>query len=122
MKDRSEIMKDVGKVRKRKIMIQKLTLGQDDIGNTIETWPEWQVLWVEVNSLFGSEYYAAATINEENTLKFTARYAPFIDDIDNINYRISYKSKLYDIKNVDLLSDNGMWVIIKALERGVNHA
>lgn len=118
MKDKKEVMKDVGKVRKSKIVIQKQVITQDHIGNSIKSWVDYQALWVEVNSLYGNEYYAAKSVNEENTLKFTARYAAFVDTIDTINYRVIYKNKWHDIKIIDFLNDNGIWVIIKALERG----
>jgi len=119
MRDKKEVMKDLGKTRKKRITIQKQEVTTDDIGQQISGWVDWQNAWAEINSLYGDEYYAAAAINEQDTLKLTLRYAVFINEMDKINYQIIYKNKPYDIKNIDFLNDNGMWVIIKALKRGV---
>lgn len=113
-------MKNVGLVRRRKIAIQKLEVLTDTIGQEYEEWVNWKELWVERNNLWGQEYYAAKSVNEENTLVFTARYVSFVDDIDSVNYRVLYNEKLYDIKHIDYLKDDGLWVKIKALERGIN--
>lgn len=120
LKTKAEVMKDVGKVLRRKITIQKLGIITDEIGNQKKEWVDWKAVWAERNNLWGQEYYAAKTVNEENTVAFTVRYAPFIDEINNTSYRIKFNNKTYDIKQIDYLNDNGLWVKIKALERGTN--
>lgn len=117
MKAKSEKMKDLRKVRRRKITIQKLTtVKKDKIGNEIREWDDWKTLWVEKNHLWGEEYYAAKTVNEEKALKLTLRYVFFLDEINTTGYRIVYNNKKYDIDNIDHINDDGMWVVIKALE------
>lgn len=120
LKTKTEIMKDVGKVLRRKIVIQKMEIIEDEIGNQKKEWIDWKTVWAERNNLWGQEYYAARAVNEENTLVFTTRYAPFIDEINNTSYRIKFNNKTYDIKQIDYLNDDGLWVKIKALERGIN--
>lgn len=120
LKTKTEIMKDVGKVLRRKIVIQKMEIIEDEIGNQRKEWSDWKTVWAERNNLWGQEYYAAKAVNEENTVVFTARYAPFIDEINNTSYRIKFNNKTYDIKQIDYLNDDGLWVKIKALERGAN--
>jgi SPP1 family predicted phage head-tail adaptor len=120
LKTKAEIMKDVGKVLRRKIAIQKMEITEDEIGNQKKEWVDWKTIWAERNNLWGHEYYAARAVNEENTVAFTVRYAPFIDEINNTNYRIKFNNKTYDIKQIDCLNDDGLWVKIKALERGIN--
>lgn len=114
MKAKANVMKDLAKVRRRRIIIQKRTITEDDIGNQIEAWNDWKTLKAKKEGLWGQEYYAAQVINEENTIVFTVRYVAFIDDIDTIDYRIMFDSTSYDIKNIDHVNDD-IWVKIKAL-------
>lgn len=120
LKPKKEVMKDVGKVLRRKIIIQKQEVVEDEIGNQKKDWVDWKTIWTERNNLWGREYYAAKAVNEENTLIFTVRHAPFINEIDNIKYRVKFEGKIYDIKQIDYLEDDGLWVKIKALERGAD--
>ena len=120
LKTKSEVMKDVGKVLRRKIIIQKFTVIQDELGNQFQEWTDWQTVWAERNNLWGQEYYAAKVVNEENTVVFVIRDAPFIEEMNTLEYRIKHEDKVFDIKQIDRLQDGGLWVKIKALERGVN--
>lgn len=120
LKTKTEAMKDVGKVLRRKVVIQKLTVVEDEIGNQKKEWVDWKTLRVERSNLWGKEYYAAKAVNEENTLVFTARYGPFVDEINTVEYRALFEGKHYDIKQIDHIQDDGLWVKIKALERGAD--
>lgn len=117
MKSKAEVMKDLGKVRRRKIIIQKKIDDFDDIGNPVEIWANWKTIRVERSSLWGQEYYAAQAVGEEKTVVFIAKWVSFLDDLNVVEYRILFDGKAYDIKNIDPLQDDGMWVKIKATER-----
>ena len=114
MKSKAEVMKDLAKVRRRKITIQKKTEDFDDIGNQIEVWEDWKTLKAKKEGLWGQEYYAAKTVNEESTIVFTVRYVEFIDEIDTVDYQVIFDGKAYDIKNIDRVNDD-IWVKIKVL-------
>lgn len=105
MKSKSEVMKDLAKVRRRKITIQKKTSDFDSIGNQIAVWKDWKTLKAEKIGLWG---------NEESTIVFTVRYVAFIDGIDTVDYRIMFEGKPYDIKNINRVNDD-IWVKIKVL-------
>ncbi|HHY42567.1 MAG TPA: phage head closure protein [Thermoanaerobacterales bacterium] len=120
IKSKKEAMKDVGKVLRRKIIIQKMEVVQDDIGNQKMEWVDWRPVWAERNNLWGQEYYAAKAVNEESTIVFTVRYAPFIDEMNTVDYRIKHNGKFYEIKQIDYLQYDDLWVKIKALERGAD--
>ncbi len=120
IKSKKEVMKDVGKVLRRKIIIQKMEVVQDDIGNQKMEWVDWRPVWAERNNLWGQEYYAAKAVNEESTIVFMVRYAPFIDEMNTVDYRIKHNGKFYDIKQIDYLQYDGLWVKIKARERGAD--
>ncbi|MGI6629355.1 MAG: phage head closure protein [Bacillota bacterium] len=119
LKTKAEAMKDVGRVLRRKIVIQKQEITEDELGNQTQDWADWKTVRAERNNLWGQEYYAAKAVNEENTVFFIIRHAPFIDDMNTVDYRIKYDGKFYDIKQIDFLKDDGLWVKIKALERGM---
>ncbi len=114
IKSKAEVMKDLAKVRRRKIIIQKKTFDFDDIGNQIEVWKDWKALKAEKTGLWGQEYYAAQAVNEQDTIVFTVRHVVFIDEIDTVDYRIMFDGVPYDIKNIDRVNDD-IWVKIKAL-------
>lgn len=118
LKTKADVMRDVGKVLRRKITLQKLIITEDELGIQRREWVSWKTLWVERSNLWGREYYAAKAVNEENTLVFTARYGPYIDEINAVEYRVLFEGRKYDIKQIDHLQDDGLWMKIKALERG----
>lgn len=120
MKAKSEVMKDLARVRRRKIVIQKKTVVEDEWFNQVETWVDWQEVWAERSNLWGESYYAARAVNEENTVEFTIRYASFVEQIDTTNYQIVFEGRAYSIEQIDHLKDDGLWVKLKCLERGAN--
>ena len=120
MKSKAEVMKDLGRVRRRKIVIQKQTDIEDEWGNVAKDWADWRTIWAEKSGLWGEAYYAARSHGEQNTVEFRVRHVQFIEDMDTVNYRIIYEDKPYDIKQIDHLRDDGQWVKFKCLEAGVN--
>lgn len=147
MKSKAEVMKDLAKVRRRKIVIQKKTEGFDEWENPVEAWVDWKTVWAERESLWGKEYFAARAVGEEGTIEFVIRHVGFLDELDTVNYRIVLESSHhdfvsdggglisaiqpvllqkrvdrtrrveYDIKHIDRLTDDGMWVKLRCLER-----
>ncbi len=77
------------------IMIQKI---KDD-----ETWSDYHSCHANINKSNGKEYYNASTNITSGTFNFKIRYCKKIDDIqyNTAMYRIIYKNKIFDIKNVD---------------------
>ena len=65
-----------------------------------------------LSNLHGREYYAAAAVQAENTVKFTIRYLPDIDTA----MRISFRDKSYDIKAIDNIRYQNRFIEIKAQE------
>lgn len=120
LKSKQEVMRDVGKVLRHIIEIEKKTVSEDDIGNQLETWNQWGIFWVEANGLYGTEYYAASSVNEENTVEISLKYCIDLDDLNTIEYRVIFKNKTYDIKNIDHVKYQNNWVKLKLMERGIN--
>jgi SPP1 family predicted phage head-tail adaptor len=55
----------------KRITIQKPITTTNERGFEIETWEDFKTVWAAVSNLHGREYYAAAAIQAENTVKFT---------------------------------------------------
>ncbi len=116
MKPKAEAMKDLARVRRRTIVVQKKIDGYDGIGNPVEIWSNWRTLKAEKTELFGQEYYAAAAVGQEQTTIFTVPYVSFIDAMNTVEYRLLYDGKAYDLKHIDHLPGE-TWVKLRAIER-----
>lgn len=97
---------------RHRITIQKLETTTNENGYEIETWTDFKNLWAAVSNLIGREYFEAAEVQTENTIKFTIRY---IDEIDT-TMRILFKGKQYNITSIDNIKYANKFVEIKALE------
>lgn len=97
---------------KHRITIQKPVVIIDESGFERETWEDFKTVWASISNLHGREYFEAATVNAEKTIKFTIR---FIDGIDN-SMRISFKGKQYEITFIDNIKYENRFLEIKALE------
>jgi len=86
---------------REKIAIEKCTITADEIGNHKSTWAEYYTGYAYVNMLSGSEYWAAAQLNAEQTVQFTLRYHRLLDGMDSTNYRIIFRGDTYNITSVD---------------------
>lgn len=117
MRAKAEVMKDLAKVRRRTITIQSKIDTEDEIGNPIEVWSNWKTVKAEQTSLWGQEYYAAAAVGQEETVVFTLKHVAFLDALDSVQHRLIYDGKAYDIKHIDPLKDDGMWLKVKAILR-----
>lgn len=115
-------MRDLGKVLRHKIMIQKMTTEYDEWENQVRVWTDWQEMWAKRSNLFGQTYYAAKVAGEENTVEFEVRDAPFMEELVHSvdEYQVVFGETEYVIKQVDPLRDGGGWVKLKCLERGVS--
>lgn len=120
MKSKAEVMRDLGRVRRRKIAIQKQTDIEDEWGNVTKDWADWQTIWVERSSLWGKAYYAARAVNEENTVEFVLRHVGFLDELNTFDYQVVFEGVAYEIKQIDHLEDDNMWIKLRCLEAGAN--
>lgn len=117
MKPKAEVLKDLTKVRRRLITLEKRTLAFDDERNHVELWAPWKTLKAEKTQLYGTEYYAAAALGEEQTVVFTVRKLDCLTEVNTTDYRLTYDGRAYDIKQVDGLDDGGLWAKIKAISK-----
>ena len=100
-----------GELRHR-ITFQRLTTTINENGFEIEEWKDFTTVWAKASNLHGREYFEAAAIQMENTLKFTIRYLSEIDT----SMRIIFKERHYDIKSIDNIKYENKYMEIKAME------
>lgn len=96
----------------KRITIQELKLSINENGFEIEEWIDYKRIWAGVSNLHGREYFDAAAIQMENTVKFTIRYLPGIDT----SMRIVFKDKNYNITSIDNIKYRNRFMEIKAME------
>ncbi len=118
MRDKKAAMKDLGRVCRRKIVIQQYSEKKNEWGDPIGAgWDDWKTVWAERSSLWGRDYYAALAVGEEQTVEFVVRYVAFLDELKTDTHRLLYDGEIYDIKHIDYLKDDGMWLKIRAVRR-----
>lgn len=97
---------------KHRITLQVFTTVVNENGFEVETWIDFKTLWSAVTNLHGREYFAAAAVKAENTVKFTIRYTEGIDE----SMRILFKGKQYNISSIDNIKYANKFIEIKAME------
>jgi len=104
---------EIGKLKHR-ITFESFTSLIDE--NKIETkiWQDHKTVWAFVSNLHGKEYFEAAAVQREKTVKFVIRV---ISDIDE-SMRIIFKEKYYNITFIDHIKYEKKYMEIKALEVG----
>ena len=102
---------EIGELRHR-ITIQKLTTGINENGFEVETWDDYKTVWAAVSNLHGREYFEAAAVQAENTVKFTIRHLEGLDTA----MRIVFQGKQYNITAMDNIKYRNRYIEIKALE------
>ena len=100
-----------GELNKR-ITLQKPITTTNERGFEIETWENLKTVWAAVSNLHGREYFAAAAVQAESTVKFTIRY---LEDLDT-TMRILFQGRQYNITSIDNIKYQNRYMEIKAME------
>lgn len=101
----------IGELRHKIVLLEQVS-EINERGFEIQSFNEYKSVWAKVLNLSGKEYFQAAAINAENTLKFVIRYLENI----NLNMRILFKGKQYNIISIDNIKYEKRFIEIKALE------
>lgn len=97
---------------RHQITIQKYTVSINENGFEVEDWQELITCRAKIENLHGREYFEAAVVQAEKTIKFTVRYLREIDE----SMRIKFREKYYNITSVDNIKFANRYMEIKALE------
>lgn len=101
----------IGSLNKR-ITIQRFEVIVNENGFEEEKWIDVKTVWAGVSNLYGREFFEAAAVQMENTVKFTLRYLPGIDT----TMRILFNNTHYNILSVDNIKYRNRFVEIMAAE------
>lgn len=101
----------IGDLRNR-ITLQKYIETTDEEGFSTQEWQDVATVWASVENLYGREYWQAATVQAENTVKFIIRYRKEIDNA----MRINFQDKLHNIISIDNIKYKNEYIEIKAKE------
>lgn len=82
----------------RKITIEQVTNTVDAEGIPVETWSTFAILRAARNPLSGREFFEAAAINAEKTVKYRVRYRKGL--LPNMRLTDSLDGKIYNIRAV----------------------
>lgn len=97
---------------KHRISIKKPVIEINENGFEVETYENYKTLWAKIANLHGKEYFEAASVQKEKTIKFTFRAVEGIDE----TMKIEFDGKLYDIAFIDNIKYENKYMEIKALE------
>lgn len=98
------------------ITIQVRSLGeQNKNGFAKEEWINYYRNYAYANNLYGTEYYGAAMIQEQETVKLTLRWKQALEAVNTLDYRVLWRGRVYDIKSVDNTQYRNEKVVIKVM-------
>lgn len=101
----------IGKLKHR-ILFQENIVEIGLNGFEEESWCDVKEVWGSVANLQGKEYYQAASVQKENTVKFLIRYTSGI----NQEMRIKFNDCLYNIISINNFNYVNRYIEIKAIE------
>lgn len=84
-----------GKLRHRITLQSKVTV-KDPEGIVTETWTDVATVWAAVEPIRGREYFQAAAVNAENTVRFRIRYRSGITPV----MRVVYNGRTFNVQSV----------------------
>ena len=102
---------DIGDLKHR-VTFQRFTTVVNDNGFEEEAWVDFKTVWAKVENLHGKEYFEAAAVQAEKTVKFTIRFTKDIDE----SMRIMFQGKHYNITSIDNIKYANKFIEIKAME------
>ncbi|HEY5576210.1 MAG TPA: phage head closure protein [Clostridiaceae bacterium] len=105
-----------------RITLQKLTESESANGFPVETWTDYKTVWASANNLFGREFFQAAAVNAENTIRYIIRYLKDLDATKNTEgpnttklFRIKFNNSFYNITFIDDIKFEHKFMEVKAL-------
>lgn len=102
---------DIGNLKHR-VTFQRFTTVVNDNGFEEEAWVDFKTVWAAITNLHGREYFEAAAVQAEKTVKFTIRFTKDIDE----SMRIMFQGKQYNIASIDNIKYANKFIEIKAME------
>ena len=101
---------------KHRITLQKLITTTNENGFSEESYVDYKEVWASIRNLYGKEFYEAAAVQKEMTVKFIIRVTSDLDE----TMRILFKGKIYNITSIDNIRYENKYIEIKTLEVGLS--
>ena len=99
-----------GKLNDR-VTLQRRAAGSDAMGQASGAWTEVATVWALVLPLRGREFFAAAQVQQEQSIKVTMRYRADVEP----TMRLMWQGKPHDITGVIQLAGEKAWLEVMAL-------
>ena len=90
---------------------------QNDMGDTAVEWEAVFKGFARVANLGSREFWEAAAVSAENTLKFFTRYHPVFDSVDSRSARIVWRGKQLNVTAIDNVDYQNEKIIIRAVSK-----
>ena len=97
---------------KHRITFQKPVISTNENGFEVESFENYKTVWAKVSNLSGKEYFEAAAIQKEKTIKFLIRAGTDVDE----SMRIFFLGKTFNIIFIDNINYKNKYIEIRALE------
>lgn len=81
---------------RHRVTLQRRVTVTDNEGFTTEQWQDWVTVWAAVEPIRGREYFAAAAVEAEVTLRIRIRYRAGVTP----DMRVAYGQRIFDIQSV----------------------
>ena len=107
---------NAGAYRER-VVIQKGSISEDEIGNQKAVWSEYFKGFAYMNNLSGSEYWEAAQTQAQNTVVFVFRYNRLLAQMNTREYQLVHNGKEYNITSIDNVQYKNENIKIRATAR-----
>ena len=105
-----------GEFRER-IEVVDSNAGVDDLGDPTSSEKVVFATYAKVSSLSGREYWEAAALKSEGTLKFFCRWDKRLDAFDTKRLYVRWRGEPYDVQAVENVDMRNETVVIKAARR-----
>ena len=97
---------------RHRITIKEKTTSIDEEGFSQEVWAPVCTVWDRAENLRGREYFEAAAVQAERTVRFAIRYRDGLDT----SMRIDFDGREYSITHLDHVEYRGAYMEILAME------
>lgn len=84
-----------------KILIQKVDINKDKIGNHMEVWSDFFICHATISKESPIETTSSGNVWDKTKIDFTIRFSKEIKDINSTSYRVVFKNDIYNIKGID---------------------
>lgn len=101
---------------KHRITLQRFSSLVNENGFETEIYENYRTVWAAISNLSGKEYFEAAAVQREKTVKFLIRATSDVDE----TMRILFQGNHYNITSIDNIQYENKYIEIKAMEVGVD--